>query len=486
VSEMKPGIDLEALARAPAVARPRRRWLPRLAPWLLLIAFLAVVASTLTDWGRGAVKVTLIRPQPAAGEGSGGGRAMGGELQRSGWIEPDPFPFLVNPLVAGIVRELLVLEGDRVEAGQVVARLDDALAKAAAGSSDAAVAVARAEAASAAVERDSAQRAFDAALGVTEALALAEAEVKAKTAAAKVAEEELAVARMLVEQGGAGPREVELAAANVELAQADLAKARATQERAGRERELRLDERARVDAATARVAVAEAAIGAAEARAAEARLALERHAVQAPAAGVVLQRMAAPGMATGAPEHVALLSLYDPTQLRVRIDVEQSEVGKLAVGGAAAVRAPTRPGHDYHGTVTRIVRQANVEKVTLQVHVHVDDPDEALRPEMVVETRFTLAPAEAAAAGGAAPATGGASDAFWIPARLLDTRDGATVVWVVNGADGRATLRRVTVARRDGERALISAGLNASDKLLDGPRDRLREGARLEITTEGR
>jgi HlyD family secretion protein len=484
---MKRDIDLEALARAPVVARPRRRWLPRLAPWLLLIAFLAVVASTLTDWGRGAVAVTLIRPQSAAGAGGGGGMAMGSELQRSGWIEPDPFPIHVNPLVAGIVRELLVLEGDRVEAGQVVARLDDSLAQAAAASSDAAVAVARAEAASATVERDAAQRAFDAALAVTEALALAEAEAKAKAAAAKVAEEELAVARMLAEHGGAGPREVELAAAKSELAQADLAKARATLERAVRERELRLDERARIDTTTARVAVAQAAVVAAEARAAEARLALERHAVVAPAAGVVLQRMAAPGMATGSPEHVALLSLYDPMHLRVRVDVEQSEVAKLAVGGAAAVRAPTRPGQDYHGTITRIVRQANVEKVTLQVHVRIDDPDEALRPEMVVETRFALAPAEgAAAASGGAPAAGGASDAFWIPARLLDARDGTSVVWVVNGSDGRAALRRVTVARRDGERALISAGLNASDKLLDGPRDRLREGAHLEIATEGR
>jgi multidrug efflux pump subunit AcrA (membrane-fusion protein) len=197
--------------------------------------------------------------------------------------------------------------------------------------------------------------------------------------------------------------------------------------------------------------------------------------------------MAAPGMATGSPEHVALLSLYDPTHLRVRVDVEQSEVAKLAVGGAAAVRAPTRPGEDYHGTITRIVRQANVEKVTLQVHVRVDDPDEALRPEMVVETRFTLAATGGAdAAGGGAPAGGGASDAFWIPARLLDARDGAAVVWIVNGADGRAALRRVTVARRDGDRALVTAGLNLTDKLVDGPRDQLREGARLEIAAEGR
>jgi len=483
VSEMKPGIDLEALARAPTVTRPRRRLLPRLVPWLLLAAFLAVVASTLTDWGRGAVAVTLIRPQPATSDG--GGAATGGELQRSGWIEPDPFPIHVNPLVAGIVRELLVLEGDRVEAGQVVARLDDTLAEAAAASNVAAVAVARAEAESATVERDSAQRAFDAALAVTEAFALAEAEVRATTAAAKVAEEELAVARMLAEKGGAGPREVELAAAKAEQAQADLAKARATLARADRERELRLDERARLDAAAARVAVAQAAVVAAEARAAEAKLALERHAVKAPAAGVVLQRMAAPGTATGSPEHVAMLTLYDPTQLRVRVDVEQSEVAKLAVGGAATVRAATRPGHDYHGTIVRVVRQANVEKVTLQVHVHVDDPDEALRPEMVVETRFALA-GGAANVAGAATAGSAASDACWIPARLLDTRDGATVVWVVNGADGRAALRRVTVARRDGERALVSGGLNASDKLLDGPRDQLREGARLEIAAEGR
>src|SRR5690606_22449816 len=60
--------------------------------------------------------------------------------QASGWIEPDPYPVLVNALADGVVREVLVLEGERVEADQPVARLVE---------EDAALALRQAEAESA-------------------------------------------------------------------------------------------------------------------------------------------------------------------------------------------------------------------------------------------------------------------------------------------------------------------------------------------------
>ncbi len=509
MSEMKPDIDLDRLARAPTVAPPKRRWLPRLVPLLLLLAFGALLISTLTDFGRGAVQVTLVRPQPADGEAGGGAASGGGELQRSGWIEPDPYPQMVNPLVAGVVSELLVLEGDTVRAGQEVARLDDAAARLAVASAQANRVRAQFDVARASVDVAIARRRFDAALAVKEALALAEAgrdgrlaeqtrrieAVRRSGAAVTIAEEELAVARDLAEHGGAGPRQVELAAAKVEaeraaramvqaeaeLAASEVARSEAMLQRAQQEFELRLDDRAALESAEAALAVAQAMQAQAEASVEESALTFERHVVRTPTAGVVLQRMAVPGAAIGGPEHAALLTLYDPQQLRVRVDVEQTEVAKLTVGGAVTLRAPTRPDRPYRGTITRLVRQANVEKVTLQVHVHVDDPDEQLRPEMLVETRFALASAPAVAAATGASDGGRGSAAFWIPARLLIERDGATSVWLIDGAHGRAALRRVTVLRRDGERALIGSGLNLTDKLIDGGREQLRDGARVEV-----
>lgn len=520
MSELKPGIDLDVFARAPTTPRPRRRWWPRLLPIALLLAFGAILWSTLHDLGRSAVRVAVVRPQ-AASASDGSALAAGGELQRSGWVEPDPFAIQVTPLVAGVVRELLVLEGDPVAVGQPVAQLDEGAAQAAVAIARAARDRAQAEAAGAAADAQAAQASFDAALAVTEALALAEAELAGRTAeqqrraaaaaqggaAVQLATEELELARWLAEQGSAGPREVERATARVAaeqsalamleaeaaLAAAQVAKATAALARARQERELRVEEKGRLAAAQAAAAAAKAAHHEAEARLAAAELELERHVVRAPTAGVVLQRLVAAGSATGGPDHGALVTLYDPTQLRVRIDVEQTEVAKLAVGGAASVRAPTRPAQPYRGTITRIVRQANVEKVTLQVHVRIDEPDAALRPEMLVETRFALAAGGATSAGGGA-GTAGAS--VTIPMRLLLEEAGAASVWLVDGATGRAAKRRVTVAGTSGDRAsgraTLSAGVNLSDKLIE-PLDPggapLVEGAALELVeraTEGR
>jgi RND family efflux transporter MFP subunit len=50
-------------------------------------------------------------------------------VQAPGWIEPSPFPISASALTSGVVREILVLEGDHVTEGQVVARLIDDQAK---------------------------------------------------------------------------------------------------------------------------------------------------------------------------------------------------------------------------------------------------------------------------------------------------------------------------------------------------------------------
>ncbi|MSR48304.1 MAG: efflux RND transporter periplasmic adaptor subunit [Planctomycetes bacterium] len=500
MSEPERDLDLDVLARAKPVARPKRRLWTRLLPVALLLAFAAIFASTLTDFGRSAVRVTVVRPQSA---GDAGGAPLAETLQRSGWIEPDPFAVTVTALAAGVVREVLVLEGARVNAGQELVRLDDASARLDLARAETAVAGAQAEAERAEQERAIAEEAFTAALDVTEKLASARAGATAATAmqerraaaaaqggaALRIAQEELEIAHYLLGQGGAGPRQVELAQAKVEgegaaLAQLEAEAAQAVAEahgaaaalvRAEQESRLRLDDRARLAAARGTAAAATAALAEAEAERAIAALTLERMTVRAPVDGIVLQRLVAPGSAVGSEGHPPVATLYDPTQLRVRVDVEQAEIARLAQGQAVAVRAPTR-AEPYAGTVTRIVRQANVEKVTLQVHVALAAPDEALRPEMLVEARFELGSAAAVSSGAAA---------VIIPARLLIERDGATSVWVVDGSNGRATLRGVDGVQRSGDRARIGSGLNVSDKLIDAGGAELREGARLELVESG-
>ncbi|MSR34826.1 MAG: efflux RND transporter periplasmic adaptor subunit [Phycisphaerales bacterium] len=53
----------------------------------------------------------------------------GAVVQAPGWVEPSPFPIAASALISGVVREVLVLEGDHVEKDQVVARLINDQAK---------------------------------------------------------------------------------------------------------------------------------------------------------------------------------------------------------------------------------------------------------------------------------------------------------------------------------------------------------------------
>lgn len=77
------------------------------------------------------VRPVALADAPSAGTGRPGTQpgaapaATGPVVQAPGWLEPAPFPVTASALVPGIVREVLVLEGDRVDAGQVVARLVD-------------------------------------------------------------------------------------------------------------------------------------------------------------------------------------------------------------------------------------------------------------------------------------------------------------------------------------------------------------------------
>jgi multidrug efflux pump subunit AcrA (membrane-fusion protein) len=527
MSQMKRDVDLAALARertepsvAPGVAPKKKRRLALIVPLALILGFGVVLFSTLGDLLRGAVSVTVIRPQ-AAESGAiagGGGRA---ELTRSGWVEPDPYPYLATALAPGVVRELLVLEGDEVEPEQPLAHLVPDAARLELARADAALVRAQADAHKADVERDLAQQSFDAALEVSEAQATAKAELAGRTAEAerraaaanearakvRVAEEELALQKFLAENGGAGPRQVELAEARVDaeksalsmleaeaaLAGSEVEKSHARLERATRERELRLADRLRLETAQAALAVGEAAVGEAKAGRDAAALVLERMTVKAPDAPkklIVLQRLVAPGAMVGTDGREAVCSLFDPTALRVRVDVEQSEVAKLAVGQLAKVKAPTRPDRLYDGEVIRVVRQANVEKVTLQVHVRIHDPDAALRPELLVETRFLgqsvpdpNQPAAQKPEGAATAAEqfgSGTGQPVWVPKRVV--RDGA--VWVVDAVSGKAALRRIEVDHDESERTLVRSGLNVSDKVIDGGREQLREGARVKIAND--
>jgi RND family efflux transporter MFP subunit len=504
MTQVRPDVDLSQLRRAQAGGPPPpRRWLRIVVPLAIVVVFGGIIASSLGDLVGRAREITVVRPKPATGEFAAASGSVA--LQAAGWVEPDPFPILVPALASGVLSELLVQESDAVKKGDPVARMIDDEARIALDRADAALDQARAEHARAAAESAIADEIFETALAVNENAAATKALAAGKAAGSRlrahavaggeselrVAEENLVVEQRLAEQGAAGPRAVELAEARVRSARAALEVLRADAEiatkeaeaeaaratRAQRELELRLDDRLRRDTARALLDLAVARVRSAEAERRDAALRLERMTIRAPADGIVMERLAAPGKPLKAddPAGAVVCSLFDPAHVRIRVDIAQSDVAKAAVGQEAEILSQARSGRPYRGEAIRIVQKADIQKVTLQVHVRVLDGDGLLRPEMLCQVRFLSKPRPESL-----PADGSGA-AVMIPARLVvDDR----FVWTVDPESPRARRRTIEIEGRSGEWAVVRSGLNVTDKLIDEGRAGIEEGARLRIREE--
>jgi HlyD family secretion protein len=509
MSRVRPDIDLGALGRTSqetSSARPRRRFVAAI-PFLIVLGFVAVLLSTLTDLFRGAVEVTVIRPRTAAKTSVAEGTVL---LQAAGWIEPDPFPTRIGALATGVVKDILVRESAAVAAGDVVAILVDDEAKIDLATAQAELERARAAARKAALAAAFARESFAAALAVKEAEGSANAELIGKTAEAvhrreavregkarvRVAEEELATQKFLVAEGAAGPRQLELAEAKVEeahgalsvmeadaaLADAEKVKAAVRAERARRDLELRIDERAAVAAAEAESALAESEAALLEKKRDRAQLALDRMTVRSPVAGIVLDRLATPGGIVGpSAEHEYVCSLWDPENVRVRVDVPQGDIAKVEVGQKVDVSAEARSDRVYRGHVQRLLQKADIQKVTVQVHVRLDDADSSLRPEMLVQAKFF-----ARANADSRPSSAGSSTARTIVEIPESVIVDGSHVWVIAAEESVATKRSLELGRRTSGFVEVLSGLNATDKIVDSGREKLSDGSRVVVREETR
>ena len=499
MSPAQPEIDLERFARkAKAIPAPTRRWKRFALPGILLAGFLAVLVWSLGEVFTRAVEVRILRPRQTASATVPGSVAF----QAAGWVEPDPFPLRIVPLTEGMVTEILVQESDLVKKGDPVARLLDADAKLELEAARAQLSRAEAEQGRTEVELDFAKQDFDAAIAITERVEVAQAGLSGKKAEherllqsakrsqaeVQVAVEELRVQKHLAEKGAAGPRQVELAQARLESARAMKAAADATAVRAkaevlvasakhksaATEHKLRIEERRRIAVAERELELARARLQSSEAALAICELRLARMTVTSPWSGIVLERLTVPGTTVGQQgrQEIAICSLYDPKELRVRVDVSQEDIGKVFVGQEAEILSASRRGKPYTGRILRTVQKADIQKVTVQVHVHVNEPDGLLKPEMLCQVKFMASTLPTRTKEQET------QSALMILSRLLLAGDRC---WVLDPITKRAGLRKVTTGSRVGDWVEIRSGLNLSDKLIDAEGRSLQEGSRVRV-----
>jgi HlyD family secretion protein len=232
------------------------------------------------------------------------------------------------PKVAGRVVEVKVREGDRVKAGDLIARLD--LGETALGPERDARGLLSAEA-----------RLNDMKVGNRAAeIRAAEEEVADRRAAVELAKPELERQQILLSKKVGTLRDLELARSNLDRASANL---KMSEERLRLSREgfrQWQTEQARADVSRAQTVLKQSESVAREAE------------IRAPADGVILHRMAEPGLLLGPGQPAVTLAFSD--RLYVRTFIPESQLGRVRPGSPAEVTVDTFPGKVFPAKVTEI------------------------------------------------------------------------------------------------------------------------------------
>ncbi|MET0383782.1 MAG: efflux RND transporter periplasmic adaptor subunit, partial [Burkholderiaceae bacterium] len=179
--------------------------------------------------------------------------------------------------------------------------------------------------------------------------------------------------------------------------------------------------------------------------------------VTAPFAGVVTKRNVDVGDlidAGGRP--LFLLSQTDP--LRVYVNVPQTYANLVKAGQPAAVTQAELRGRRFMGQVARTSASIDAGTRTMQIEVSLPNKDGALLPGAYVNVALPLA-------GGGA---------FTVPANSLLFRAEGTRVALVD-AQGRVSLRAVTLGRNYGDSVEVTGGVAATDRLVLNPPDSLAD-----------
>ncbi|MFN0106488.1 MAG: HlyD family secretion protein [Bryobacteraceae bacterium] len=130
---------------------------------------------------------------------------------------------------------------------------------------------------------------------------------------------------------------------------------------------------------------AEAEVVSAEARVAEAKALLGKTAIVSPINGVVLRKRMRTGESVSTQMNGPILVLGDISRLRVRVDVDETDVARVAVGQKVTVRAAAFGERTFPGTVVRVGR------ILGRKNIRTDEPSERVDTK-VLETLVDLDP----------------------------------------------------------------------------------------------
>ncbi len=305
-------------------------------------------------------------------------------------------------------------------------------------------------------------------------------------------------AKLAEDEHGSRPDEIQKARADVDQAKADLADSKATLDRTGQlvqegvlAKQALDDAQAKYEGDVAKVASLQRTLDLAvlgprkeeidqvrgqieQARGAlaYAQDQLENTVIKAPVTGTILDRNVEKGefITTGFVGDKGakgyIVTMADLNDLQVELDISQNDFPKLGPEQKGIITTDAYPDRKYQGYIEQVSPEADRAKATVQVKVKVLHPDGYLRPDMNATVSFynDMQPQSSAEA----------KRVVVIPESAVHNGNVFVVV------DNRARQRSVTVGGKSDKGLVIEAGLIGGEDLIVSPPAGLKDGQRVE------
>jgi RND family efflux transporter MFP subunit len=379
----------------------------------LAAAVVAIASAAIWYLARDpAIEVTVAsaRAMPSTGAGTS-------VLDATGYVTARR-QATVSAKITGKVRDVRIEEGQRVEAGDILATLDDAEAL------------------------------------VEVQLRLAQLD-SARSQQAEAVSASANAERVLRRQEELAERKLTSAAA------LDLARTEA-------------------EAWRARAATQASAVRVAQQSLQAAQVQLENTIVRAPFSGVVTVKAAQPGemispiSAGGGSIRTGIGTIVDMDSLEIQVDVSEAYINRVKAGQLVEAVLNAYPEWRIPAEVIAIVPTADRSKATVKVRIALATKDPRIVPEMGVRVAF-LEERDPAGADGATPAQRG----VLVPATAIRQDAGADIIFVLR--DGHAERRAVTLGGVQGDSRQVQAGIAAGDSVIIEAPANLADGDAVDV-----
>ncbi len=215
-----------------------------------------------------------------------------------------------------------------------------------------------------------------------------------------------------------------------------------------------------VDVARAQVGSARAAVTTAETQVAQAQKSVRDNTVYAPISGYVSERNADPGEYISPNQPNAKLATIVRTAiLRLKIDVPEQSIGKVAVGQSVSAQVSAFPDRNFAGTVMRILPSLNPQSRTLTVEAEIENVGGLLKPGQFATVRITQSKPE---------------PAVMIPAKAVRVDGDRNVIFVIK--DGIANERLVQTGLLENDMIEIKQGVEENESIAVSNVAKLADG----------